>query len=188
MITNKEIAHPAIRVVTDHVANQKQSQYEKHVGELHKMLKQQPGFLSVDTVRHEEGHQTEYTVLLRFADSGSATAWKSEPKIRAKLDEVHALTGGPAKIVEAAGLEMWVDHEPGEEALMPPFWKRVLLSVLAVYPSIMLLMEILDPLIGALPQAVQVLVLVIVLSAFLTWPIMPALSHLLGPWLKSSKN
>lgn len=57
------------------------------------------------------------------------------------------------------------------------------MSAAAVYPMLMLLMALSSPIIGGLPQFLQVLIIVIVLSALLTWPIMPWLSKVLRPWL-----
>jgi hypothetical protein len=177
---------PAVLAVTDRVANDKRDRYEMLIGEFHQMLKQLPGFHSVDTVRHVKEQQTEYTVLLRFEDEGSAEGWKSRPDVAAKLNEIMALTGGPVKTTESAGLEMWVDHPVGERPALPPFWKRVTVSVLAVYPSLMFLMAISRPVIGTLPQPLQVLIIVVVLSGLLTWPIMPLLTRSLRSWLAPS--
>lgn len=179
---------PVVQAVTDRVGNQLRDRYELLVGEFHEMLKRQPGFLSVDTVRHVKDRQTDYTVLLRFEDRTSADAWKASPEIRAKLDAIQELTGGPVKLTESAGLEMWVDHAPGDRPVLPTFWKRVTLSVLAVYPSLMVLMAISQPLIGALPQALQVFAIVVVLSGLLTWPIMPWLTRVLRPWLMPASD
>ncbi|MGZ0187855.1 MAG: hypothetical protein ACKVH0_07600, partial [Alphaproteobacteria bacterium] len=99
------------------------------------------------------------------------------------LAQIEAITGGAAQVVEAAGLGIWVDHAKGVEPRMPPAWKRIVLSVIAVYPMLMLLSTLGAPIIGDLPQPLQVLIVVVVLSALLTWPIMPWLSKALRPWL-----
>ena len=85
--------------------------------------------------------------------------------------------------MQAIGLGMWVDHAEGMTPNLPPIWKRLVLSVLAVYPMLMFLTALSALITGALPQPAQVLITVIVLSALLTWPIMPWLSKALRPWL-----
>ena len=172
-----------VPAITDHVRPSDRNRYEALVGELHQMLRDQPGFLSVDTVRHVQPHRIEYTILLRFAGKAGAQAWRSVPGIAAKLADIRAITGEAVQIVEAAGLEIWVDHARGAEPGLPPFWKRVALSVIAVYPMLMLLLFLSQPLVGSLPRPIQVFTIVVVLSALLTWPIMPYLSRLLRPWL-----
>jgi antibiotic biosynthesis monooxygenase (ABM) superfamily enzyme len=183
-----QTSQPAILVVTDRVSKSKQDEYEKFVGELHHMLEQQPGFVSVDWVHLARDHHLEYTALLRFEDDFSATNWELDPEIRAKIDELQTFTDGPAKMANAAGLELCADHQPPQPPSIPAFWKRVAVSVAAVYPSLMLLMAISQPFIGTLPQAAQILIIVIVLSALLTWPIMPVLTRILRLWLMPAIN
>lgn len=169
--------------VTDHVPMEAKARYEALVEELHRLFEAQKGFLSVDTVRHSRPHQVEYTVLSRWSDVAAVTQWRENPAIREKLTQIEAITGGPAQHVQAIGLGMWVDHAEGSAPHLPPAWKRTAMSAAAVYPMLMLLMALSSPIIGGLPQFLQVLIIVIVLSALLTWPIMPWLSKMLRPWL-----
>ena len=104
---------PKVLAITDHVALSDRDRYEARVSELHVLFRQQPGFLSVDTVRHIQPNRAEYTVLLRFADEPTAAAAQSDPQISAKIAEIRSITGGAAQVVEAAGLEFWVDHAAG---------------------------------------------------------------------------
>ncbi len=170
--------------VTDHVERGVQEAYESRVKELHGLLELCPGFLSADTVRHIREHIVEYTILLRFADHGAAHNWEARPEIMSKLKEVKNLTGGEATIVEATGLGMWVDHKPGVAPVLPPFWKRVVLSVLGVYPMLLVLLAVLGPQVQGLPRPLQTFCIVVVLACLLTWPIMPTLGKYLGPWLQ----
>ncbi|MES0810937.1 antibiotic biosynthesis monooxygenase [Roseibium sp. SCPC15] len=174
---------PITIAVTDHVPLAQKNRYEALVGELHRLFAAQEGFQSVDTVRHQRPDGVEYTVLLRWANQDTADNWRENAEISRKLSQIEEITGGATQYVEAAGLGLWFDHPDNAAPLLPPFWKRVTLSVLAVYPMLMLLLALSAPLIGNLPQPVQVLTVVIVLSALLTWPIMPWLSKLLQPWL-----
>lgn len=169
--------------VTDHVPLTKKSRYETLVEELHQLFHAQEGFLSVDIVRHIRPHQIEYTVLSRWSDQAAATQWQQDTAIQRKLSEIKTVTGGAAQIMEATGLGMWVDHAQGASPKLPPVWKRVAMSVVAVYPMLMLLMGLSAPIIGGWPQPLQVLVIVIVLSTLLTWPIIPWLGKVLRPWL-----
>lgn len=177
------MSDPVTLAVTDHVPMEAKARYEVLVEELHKLFEAQNGFLSVDTVRHSRPHQVEYTVLSRWSDEAAVTQWRGNPTIREKLAEIEAITGGPAQHVQAIGLGMWVDHAEGAAPHLPPAWKRTAMSAAAVYPMLMLLMALSSPIIGGLPQFLQVLIIVIVLSALLTWPIMPWLSKVLRPWL-----
>ncbi|WP_282045964.1 antibiotic biosynthesis monooxygenase [Roseibium album] len=177
------MSDPVTLAVTDHVPVEAKADYEALVEELHQLFETQNGFLSVDTVRHSRPHQVEYTVLSRWSDEVAVTQWRENPAIREKLTQIETITGGPAQHVQAIGLGMWVDHAEGSAPHLPPAWKRTAMSVAAVYPMLMLLMALSSPIIGSLPQFLQVLIIVIVLSVLLTWPIMPWLSKVLRPWL-----
>ncbi|UWQ35333.1 hypothetical protein K3555_22650 (plasmid) [Leisingera sp. M527] len=174
---------PVTIAVTDHVPHDVSTVYEARARELHEMLNDCPGFLSTDTVRHKREHQIEYTIILRFSDQESAQNWEIRPDIAAKLKEITDLTGGAAQIVESAGLGLWVDHVPGAAPSLPPFWKRVILSVLGVYPTLLILIPLSRPLVSGMPQPLQTLAVVVVLAALLTWPIMPFLGKIFRPWL-----
>ncbi len=65
----------------------------------------------------------------------------------------------------------------------PPFWKRVIICVICVYPLIVLLRLALAPVTGGLPWGVALLPNVVILSALLTYPVFPWVTRLLRPWL-----
>jgi len=177
--------YPITLVVTDHVPLADKDKYEVLVDELHQLFEKQDGFLSVDIVRHSRPHQVEYTVLSRWSSEAAVTHWKQDKTILSKLSQIEAITGGTAQIVRAAGLGIWVDHAGGMPPKLPPAWKRIVMSVVAVFPLLMLLTTITTPVIEELPQSVQVFIIVCVLSALLTWPIMPWLGKILSPWLSA---
>ena len=175
--------NPVTIAVTDHVPLTGKARYEELVEELHQLFQAQDGFLSVDIVRHNRPHQVEYTVLSRWSDEVAVALWRESKIIREKLAQIEEITGGPAQNVQAIGLGMWIDHVGGGTPNLPPIWKRIVMSVIAVYPMLMLLMPLSAPITGHLPQPVQILFTVVALSALLTWPVMPWLSKVLRPWL-----
>jgi uncharacterized protein len=174
---------PVILAITDHVPLVDKDRYEQMVDELHELFQSQEGFLSVDIVRYNRPHQVEYTVLLRWSNAATATRWKTNKAIQEKLSQIEKITGGTAQSVEAAGLGLWIDHAEGTVAFLPPFWKRVVMSVIAVYPTLLLLLALSNPVIGELSQSLQILIVVVLLSTLLTWPIMPWLTGILRSWL-----
>lgn len=177
------MSNSVILAVTDHVPMAEKTRYEALVEELHQLFQAVDGFLSVDIVRHNRPHQIEYTILSRWSDEVAATSWQQDKIICAKLSQIKTITGGTAQVVQATGLGMWVDHAEGLAPDLPPAWKRVVMSIVAVYPMLMVLTELSPSIIGRLPHTLQVLIIVAVLSALLTWPIMPWLSKALRPWL-----
>lgn len=169
--------------VTSHVPIASQDIYETRVGELHNLLKMHGDLLSADIVRHSLAQRIEYTIILRFGGAHARNRWQNNSEISQKLAETDRITGGAASISEAAGLGIWVDHKPGEAIPVAKYWKRVILSVCVVYPTLILLLAIAPVLFGWLPKSLQTLASVTVLSAALTWPLMPWASRISQPWL-----
>lgn len=180
---NENTGIPTTLAVTSHVPLDRQDEYERLVAELHDLLKSHGSLLSADTVRHLLPHQVEYTILLRFKGTPTSSHWKEDPKIARKLAQIDGLTGGAASISEAAGIGIWVNHKPGKPPSLAPYWKRVILSVCVVYPTLMLVLAIGPFLFGWLPATLQTLASVTLLSASLTWPLMPWASRFAQPWL-----
>jgi antibiotic biosynthesis monooxygenase (ABM) superfamily enzyme len=70
---------------------------------------------------------------------------------------------------------------PGSDT--SPRWKTFLLTWIAVYPLLLLLATGLQLLAPGLPQPLVLLINSLVLTAFLTWILMPRLKHWTRPWL-----
>ena len=176
-------SEPVTLTFTNYVPLAVQSEFETCVRELHTLFEGLTGFYSADVVRHTRDQQMEYTVLLRFADEASSENWQNDPTIAQKLKELRVFTGGPAHSSKCVGLGMWVDHIAGVEAKSPPFWKQLIFSVLGVYPTLLVILAVTDPLIGGLPRLLAILISVTLLSALMIYPIVPMLSKVLQPWM-----
>ena len=125
-------------------------------------------------------------ILVKFDAQASLDSWRGSPELARWLAKLDGLTERAPQFQEAIGLELWFDRASGARPVLPAFWKRVVLSIACVYPMIMLLSRAFEPIIGAWPPAGQIFVVVVVLSALLTWPIMPHATRLLKPWLYGS--
>lgn len=176
-------SEPVTLTFIDYVPLSVKDEFETCVRELHTLFESLTGFYSADVVRHTRDQQMEYTVLLRFADEAASENWKHDPAIAKKLKELEAITGGAAHSSKCVGLGLWVDHIAGVEPKSPPFWKQLVFSVLGVYPTLIVILAISDPLIGGLPRLLAVFITVVLLSALLIYPIMPLLNRFLQPWM-----
>jgi antibiotic biosynthesis monooxygenase (ABM) superfamily enzyme len=67
---------------------------------------------------------------------------------------------------------------------MPPRWKTAVVVWLAIYPSLTLILWLAGPTIRDWPVALRTLVLTAVLVPLMVFVLLPALQHLLGPWLR----
>ena len=75
---------------------------------------------------------------------------------------------------------------PVATAATPPRYKLALLTWVAAYSVITLLLAVFGPAMASWPLAVRTLALSVVMVGTLTWVVMPRLTRLFGPWLRPS--
>jgi hypothetical protein len=68
----------------------------------------------------------------------------------------------------------------------PPRYKLALLTWVAAYAVITLLLALLGPTMASWPLALRTLLLSVTMVAALTWVVMPRLTRLFGGWLRPS--
>ncbi|HLU57187.1 MAG TPA: hypothetical protein VKZ81_17150 [Pseudonocardia sp.] len=65
----------------------------------------------------------------------------------------------------------------------PRRWKMWVLLTLAIYPLILLLVTLTNPLLAGLPTAVRFLVVVPLMSSTVVWVVIPQIHRWFGRWL-----
>jgi antibiotic biosynthesis monooxygenase (ABM) superfamily enzyme len=86
-------------------------------------------------------------------------------------------------------VEPWVRAEAREQATRgraakPPRYRQALLTWVAAYPIITVILAVLGPEIARWPLALRTLVISVLMVAALTWLIMPTLTRAAGRWLR----
>ena len=121
----------------------------------------------------------------RFDSSDAVEAWRASPERQALLGEIEAMAITDISRQQMAGSSIW--FEPIGVFPNPPapprLWKRWLVSILAVYPALVLLVALMAPVTDRLPQPLGLLVVVMVLTGLTTAFIVPWLTHRLHRWL-----
>lgn len=70
----------------------------------------------------------------------------------------------------------------------PPRYKQAIVSWLALYPVLTLLVFVLRPFVGELPLPVQTLIMTAILIPLMTWVLVPVMQRLLGSWLRAPRS
>jgi antibiotic biosynthesis monooxygenase (ABM) superfamily enzyme len=65
----------------------------------------------------------------------------------------------------------------------PRRWKMWMLLTCAIYPLILFIVTLTDPLVHALPAAVRFLVVVPIMTATVVWGVLPQIQRRFGRWL-----
>lgn len=143
------------------------------------------GFQSLDVIRRDGGLGTDFYIIARFRDVPSLDRWRSAPERMAHLQEIEALAITDVSRQRAEGSTIW--FEPITSMPSPPkpplFWKRWTVSMLAVYPALIVLVTLFAPITSHLPQPLGLLVVALVLTGLTTAYIIPWLTRLLHRWL-----
>jgi antibiotic biosynthesis monooxygenase (ABM) superfamily enzyme len=159
----------------------REKEYERFLNELHKRVRDVPGYLGVSVVHDEDLHQ--YTSIVRFDSLASLKAWEvSGMHLRWEM-QLEGIVEGPAEIRRVEGLEFWftTPHHSGPRAPSRHKMAAVLVGVVT------LLALILSPLIarylGHAPRVVRAFTSATLQVVLLTSVIMPRVTRLLASWL-----
>jgi uncharacterized protein len=173
-----ERPEPVTVTVARRVAPGRETEFEEWSEDLTRTASGYRGFLGAGLLR--PGHVGEpWHVVFRFASADDLMDWESSPQraelLRAAEDLVHA-----TDVHRVSGLETWFAL-PGRTAPAPPKWKMFLISVVVIYALQLLSHVLLDA--AALPTAARVAVAAAVVTALMTWVVMPRAASLLQGWL-----
>ena len=160
----------------------------ERLGDLNRRLSETEGFQSLDVIRREGGLGTDFFIVARFETPSALEAWRASPERQRLLREVEALAITDISRQQMAGSSIWFDpiFSIPSTPKSPPFWKRWLLSFVAVYPALIVLVTLLAPITKPLPEALRLLVIAVVLTGLTTAFIVPWLMRSLSGWLHGS--
>lgn len=177
---------PVTLVISEVVAPSQLAAYEAWTKGINQDAKQFEGFVGVDVIRPRDHAHPEYVVIVKFETYDHLRRWLLSPTYRNWMDQSYGMIAARSQQQLPDGLELWFTLPQLRSDLrspQPPYYKKVILGVLAVYPLILLANGLLDPFLGSLPPSLGLLVSVVFVSALLTYPVMPWLSKGLGFWL-----
>jgi antibiotic biosynthesis monooxygenase (ABM) superfamily enzyme len=169
---------PVTVTVARRVAPGREADFEEFSAALTSAAAGYPGFLGAGMLR--PGHVGEpWHVVFRFDDLEHLRAWEVSPERAALLAEGEDLIHS-TDVHRVTGLETWFAL-PSRTAPAPPRWKMFAVSVVGIYVLQLLCNLALRPL--DLPFAVRVALVAIVVTALMTWLVMPRAARLLQDWL-----
>jgi antibiotic biosynthesis monooxygenase (ABM) superfamily enzyme len=129
--------------------------------------------------------RTHRVVVCRFANEDSLKAWEESEEHNRLMQEAEEFS--TPRLQRATGLETWFTL-PGEGAMVPPpRWKMALVTLIGIYPPVVVLLALVVPRVEAWPLLARAAVIPLVLVPLLTYIIMPLLSRLLRDWLYPHK-
>ncbi len=184
---------PITLVISEVVEPSQVPAYEDWTKGINHDASQFDGFLGVEVIRPRDHEHPEYVVIVKFDTYEHLRCWLISPTYRTWMDKSYGLISARSQQQLPNGLELWFTLPKRRLALRshlpnPPYYKKVVLGMLSVYPLILLANGLLGPLLSGLPSLLALLISVIFVSALLTYPVMPWLSKLLGFWLYPTRS
>ncbi len=160
-------------------------EFEKWVKDIREVVRQFEGYQGMDVIRPGDHAHPEYVIVLRFDDYPCLRAWMASPEREEWVEKSKPLTIGETFIQEAHGFEPWFtlpEHHHAPSA--PPKHKMAALTILAIYPLLLVVSSLLGLLLGHLIHRTLVILLtVIVLVPLMTYYVMPWVTGLFRGWL-----
>ncbi len=171
---------PVTVTVARHVAPGREDDFEEWAARLTGAGAEFSGFLGAGLLR--PGHVGEdWHVVFRFDSTEHLDAWEHSPTRAEMLAEGSSLMQ-TQHIHRVSGLETWF-WLPGRTAPAPPRWKMFLTSLVVIYAVQVLLNSAVIWLAIVWPMPLRVAAIVVVVTALMTWVIMPNVARLLDGWL-----
>jgi uncharacterized protein len=127
----------------------------------------------------------EYHILFSFADRRSLRAWLESAERHRWLARLGDLLEADRGLQQLTGLETWFKLPGSNVPTMkpPPRWKMWLVSLVAVYPLVLVFQALLVPRMTELPLPLRALLFPLVLLTLMTFVVMPMVTRLLRRWL-----
>ena len=170
-------------VITHTIKAGEEGRYEQWLAEILKEVSSTPGYLGREIFRPVKG-ASKYTTIVRFASADQLREWSDSDTRKSFIDRVSDMLerGDQHEII--TGIDFWFTPE-GMESPKP--WKQFLLTLTAVYPLSLIIPLLLIPLFRIAPslghQLISSLLMAAILTALLTFVIMPPYTQLMKRWL-----
>lgn len=184
-MTTERSDDPSVTVVASHrVQPGKEAEYRRWQAGIDAAAARFPGFVGIELFEPVPEVQPEFVVVFRFADGAALDHWLASPERAEWLRRATPLISEMHLARVGGGLGGWFPI--GAQATRPgvaPRWKQGMAVLLALYPTVMILVWLETPLLADLPRAARVFVSNLTSVALLTWVMMPLVTRALARWL-----
>lgn len=158
--------------------------FEAHLARLREVFAAAPGSAGMAVVP-PSGSGREYVVVYRFESAAALRAWRASAVRATIIRESASLSETTPNERDLTGMETWFTTAGSGVVRPPPRWKMWLLSACGIYPIISLVTIVFGPLLAALDPFARFAIITPVLSALMTWLVMPGLSRVFRHFLYS---
>jgi antibiotic biosynthesis monooxygenase (ABM) superfamily enzyme len=185
ILASDDQAEPPVAMVFTHrVRSEKVDDYRAWRRKTIAAQAQYPGYVATDSFEPRGSSQDEWVDIVRYDTVDHLDTWVNSQERQELLKDLDPLVEN-MHAHRLTGLEGWfaLNRRPDEPVSGTPPWKQALAVLVALYPTVMLLTMLTNPLMPHLTLAVQMLIGNVLSIILLTWLVMPRVSRLLSFWL-----
>ena len=169
-------------IVTHKVRTGEEERYEAWLADIFIASSGFSGYLGREIFRPSDGSR-KYTSVVRFDSQDSLNAWAESETRKSFVSKVHDLLEQGDQVEIRSGIDFWFTPE----GVKPPkLWKQFVLTVSAVYPLSLIIPFFLGRLGKLVPvlgnEFVTAFLMAVILTAMLTFVIMPRYTRLMKRW------
>jgi antibiotic biosynthesis monooxygenase (ABM) superfamily enzyme len=175
-------------VASRRVKRGREREFEEWVSGILAAANEFPGYLGSEVLRPGDAPgDDEYRIVFRFDRESNLRAWENSEERRRWLSKAEPLIH-EERVHVLTGLETWftLPWKAGEPS--PPRYKMAIVTWLAVFPLITVILVLFGPLLGLLPMLLRTLVLTAVMVSLMTYVVMPRLTRLFSFWLYPDRD
>jgi hypothetical protein len=147
------------------------------------------GYLGTDVYPPSGAPEDQWVVVVYFDDQATLERWLESPIRDQWVQKLRAEVGDFELTTVPGGFGAWfAGLTSSRGGALPPSWKMALTVLLGLYPTVMLLTLLVGPHTSQLGLALSMLIGNALSVTLLQWAVMPALTSLLGRWLRANRD
>jgi hypothetical protein len=170
-------------IVTHHVRDAREKDYQVWLNEIGSVCKTYPGFLDLQIIRPIAGMTYVYTIIIRFDTQENLLKWVNSPERKNLHEKAKDLLSKDIDSYVRSGLDFW--FTTGTNA--PTRWKQFLVTWSALVPLNLTLSFLITPPLHALGLERNSLIRIPLVAAIalllMVYVIMPAYTQRVRKWL-----
>ncbi len=162
-------------------------QYEEWLAGISRTSSRFTGNQGTTILRPTEGRD-EYIAITQFDSAENLELWLHSTEREGWLAKLQSIDVCREEVLSLAGMERWFTL-PGRGATrLPPRYKTATLVLLGLYPLVLLLNLVLNPVLSGLPGPLKVLASLVASVAIMVWIVLPRLTRLFSGWLHPRRD
>lgn len=181
----------ATAVISAHVRHGYDAQYEAWLAEIQPVCRSYPGFLDSQVIRPISGLTRTYTFVIRFDTTANLRNWLESKDRKRLIEKGRPLMSHDDYYAIRSGLDFWFAPTNGE-VKTPAKWKQFLLTCSAIYPLVLFVPMVINPVMRQVGISssglLATFVGTVIICWLMTYVIMARYTKLMEQWLYGEQD